>query len=78
VIDRRDLPALTLGALFATCEAGYATHRWRTVSQEYARFRGAHPAAAAMSLGMILSALAIHLGFGWENALGVVKRADRS
>jgi hypothetical protein len=67
MIHLTDLPAILLAFLFILVEGGYVSHRWLTVSQEYARVRRAHPAFAAMTLGAILAALAIHLGFGWEN-----------
>lgn len=62
-----DAPVVLLVVAFLGVEAGYLTHRWKTVSQEYARLRKTHAAFAILTLGAVLATLAIHLGFGWEN-----------
>lgn len=62
-----DAPIVVLVVAFLVTEAGYLTHRWRTVSQEYARLRGAHAAFAAATLAAVLVALVAHLGFGLGN-----------
>jgi len=62
-----DAPVVALVVTFLAVEAGYLTHRWRTVSQEYARMRKAHAGFAIATLVVVLVTAAIHLGLGVFN-----------